>query len=288
MNRAVVRAATAALAGWLTDRDPGAASAGVVIGCDARHGSAEFADEAARVLAGAGIRVHLLPRPGPTPLLAFSVRQLSAAAGIMITASHNPAADNGYKLYLADGAQIIPPADAEIEAAIRALGPLREIPAGALDGPFVTRHGDEVTGAYLAAVTAGAAAPRDAGSPLRVVYTPMHGVAGPLMLEAIARAGFAAPHVVAAQADPDPDFPTVAFPNPEEPGALDLAVAEASRLGADLVLASDPDGDRLAVAVPDPSAGGWRRLTGDQLGALLGDYLLDLTAAQPVRPAAWS
>jgi phosphomannomutase len=295
MNRAVVRAATAALAGWLAAREPGAADAGVVIGGDARHGSARFADEAARVLTGAGLRVHLLPRPCPTPLLAFSVRQLSAAAGVMITASHNPAADNGYKLYLADGAQIIPPADAEIEAAIRALGPLREVPTGPLDGPLVTRHGDEIADAYVAALTAEAGLPPGAagglpsgaagaasGAPLRVVYTAMHGVAGRLMLEAIARAGFAPPHVVAAQADPDPDFPTVAFPNPEEPGALDLATAEAGRLGADLVLASDPDGDRLAVAVPDPEADrGWRRLTGDQLGALLGSYLLDRTAARP-------
>jgi phosphomannomutase len=290
MNRAVVRAATAALASWLVDREPGAADAGVVIGGDARHGSARFADEAARVLTGAGLRVHLLPRPCPTPLLAFSVRQLSAAAGVMITASHNPAADNGYKLYLADGAQIIPPADAEIEAAIRALGPLREVPAGSLDGPLVTRHGDEIADAYLSALTAEAglspgatgAAAAASGAPLRVVYTAMHGVAGRLMLEAIARAGFAPPHVVAAQADPDPDFPTVAFPNPEEPGALDLATAQARRLGADLVLASDPDGDRLAVAVPDPQAPeGWRRLTGDQLGALLGGYLLDRTAAGP-------
>jgi phosphomannomutase len=303
MNRAVVRAATAALAGWLRSGEPGSASAGVVVGCDARHGSAQFADEAARVLAGAGFRVHLLPRPCPTPLLAFSVRQLSAAAGVMITASHNPAADNGYKLYLADGAQIVPPADAEIEAAILALGPLREIPVGSLDDPLVTRLGAEVADAYLAAITAlsrgislggtspgglplGGASPVGASpggaAPLRVVYTAMHGVAGRLMLEAIARAGFAAPHVVAAQADPDPDFPTVAFPNPEEPGALDLALDEARGLGADLVLASDPDGDRLGVAVPDPAAdGGWRRLTGDQLGALLGAYLLDRTAAQP-------
>jgi phosphomannomutase len=316
MNRAVVRAATAALAGWLAGRVPGAARAGVAVGADARHRSAEFADEAARVLAGAGFRVHLLPRPGPTPLLAFSVRQLSAAAGVMITASHNPAADNGYKLYLADGAQIIPPADAEIEAAIRALGPLAAIPVAPLDSPLVIRHGSDVAGAYLDAVitlpgtsppgppmplagappsgapVAGAAvaaaslawtaADPGAGPPLRVVYTAMHGVARPLMLAAIGRAGFPAPHVVAAQADPDPDFPTVAFPNPEEPGTLDLALADARRLGADLVLASDPDGDRLAVAVPDPAAaGGWRRLTGDQLGALLGGYLLDQTAGQP-------
>ncbi len=304
MNRAVVRGATAALAGWLREREPGAGGAGVVIGCDARHRSADFADEAARVLAGAGLRVHLLPRPCPTPLLAFSVRQLSAAAGIMITASHNPAADNGYKLYLGDGAQIIPPADAQIEAAILALGPLSEVPVGSLDGPLVTRHGTQIADAYLTAITAEAAYPlsdgpltrdgepaRDGGpsgdsgpsgstSP-RVVYTAMHGVAGPLMLEAIARAGFPAPDVVAAQAGPDPDFPTVAFPNPEEPGALDLALDQARRSGADLVLASDPDGDRLAVAVPDPAAGGWRRLTGDQLGTLLGSYLLDRTAARP-------
>jgi phosphomannomutase len=285
MNRAVVREATAALAGWLAGRVPGAAQAGVAIGADARHRSAEFADEAAQVLAGAGFRVHLLPRPGPTPLLAFSVRQLSAAAGVMITASHNPAADNGYKLYLGDGAQIIPPADAEVEAAIRALGPLSAVAVAPLDSPLITRHGTELAGAYLDAVTAlpGTSPPGPgAGAPLRVVYTAMHGVAGPLMLAAIARAGFPAPHVVAAQGDPDPDFPTVAFPNPEEPGALDLALAEARRLGADLVLASDPDGDRLAVAVPDPASGsGWRRLTGDQLGALLGGYLLRQTAGEP-------
>jgi phosphomannomutase len=287
MNRAVVRAATAALAGWLRERVPGD-EAGVVIGCDARHRSAEFADEAARVLAGAGLRVHLLPRPGPTPLLAFAVRHLSAAAGVMITASHNPAADNGYKLYLGDGAQIIPPADAEIEAAIRALGPLSAVPVAALADPLITRHGDEVAEAYLAAITKlPGAAPAPGAGPVPgeappVVYTAMHGVTRPLMLSAITRAGFPAPEVVAAQADPDPDFPTVSFPNPEEPGALDLALAQARRLGAELVLASDPDGDRLAVAVPDPVAGGhWRRLTGDQVGALLGAYLLEQTAGQP-------
>jgi phosphomannomutase len=289
MNRAVVRAATAALASWLRDRDPAAVRAGVVIGCDARHRSAEFADEAARVLAGAGFHVHLLPRPGPTPLLAFAVRDLSAAAGVMITASHNPAADNGYKLYLADGAQIIPPADAQIEARIRALGPLSAIPVAPLDPPLVIQHGGEIAEAYLTAVTAaphsmGAPAgpgPLQEPAPLRVVYTAMHGVAGPLMLAAIARAGYDAPWQVAAQADPDPDFPTVAFPNPEEPGALDLALAHARAVGADLVLASDPDGDRLAVAVPDPAAeDGWRRLTGDQLGSLIGAYLLELTAAE--------
>jgi phosphomannomutase len=303
MNRAVVRAATAAVAGWLPGGDSvrGGAVA-VVVGCDARHRSAEFADEVAGVLAGAGIAVHMLPRPCPTPLLAFAVRYLGTAAGVMITASHNPAADNGYKLYLGDGGQVIPPADAEIEKRIAALGPLALIPVAPAGSPLVTRHGDEIAQAYLAAV-AGEAGPAMAGRAsqaaggagtgggqggmdsaepgggLSVVYTAMHGVAGQLMLRAMRMAGFGAPHVVAAQAEPDPDFPTVAFPNPEEPGALDLALADARRLGADLVIASDPDGDRLAVAVPEP-AGEWRVLTGDQVGALLGAGLLAWAADQ--------
>jgi len=221
--------------------------------------------------------VHMLPQPCPTPLLAFAVRHLGMAAGVMITASHNPAADNGYKLYLSDGAQVIPPADAEIEKRIAALGPLAQIPVAAAGSPLITRHGDEIAEAYLAAIVG--AAGHSAGPALSVVYTPMHGVAGRLMLRAMRLAGFAAPHVVAAQAEPDPDFPTVAFPNPEEPGALDLALADARRLGADLVVASDPDGDRLAVAVPHPGAD-WRMLTGDQVGALLGASLLDRTAGQ--------
>ncbi len=316
MNRAVVRAATAAVAGWLVGLgEPegqsgpggpvhggpggpvhggaGGAGAGdqvglVVVGGDARHRSAEFVDEAAAVLAGAGIAVHVLPLPCPTPLLAFAVRHLGAAAGVMITASHNPAADNGYKLYLGDGAQVIPPVDAEIEKRIADLGPLSLVPVAGPDSTLITRHGDEVAGAYLDAVVAVAAGAPGAGQPgLSVVYTPMHGVAGGLMLRAIRQAGFAAPHVVAAQAEPDPDFPTVAFPNPEEPGTLDLAIAEARRLGADLVIASDPDGDRLAVAVPDSAAAaGWRVLTGDQAGALLGAALLARTAGEEGRLVA--
>jgi phosphomannomutase len=284
INRAVVRAATAAVAGWLLSGEAGAArgaGVSVVVGCDARHRSADFAAEAAGVLAGAGIAVHVLPLPGPTPLLAFAVRHLAASAGVMITASHNPAADNGYKLYLSDGAQVIPPVDAEIEERIADLPLLSRIPVADAASPLITRHGDEIDRAYLDAVVAAAAGeasgPASGRMALTVVYTPMHGVAGGLMLRAIAQAGFAAPHVVTAQAEPDPDFPTVAFPNPEEKGALDLALADARRLGADLVVASDPDGDRLAVAVPEPG-GGWRALTGDQVGALLGASLLDRTA----------
>jgi phosphomannomutase len=286
MNRAVVRGTTAALAGWLAGPGramvgPGAAEAGVVIGHDARHRSDEFADEAARVLAGAGIRVHLLPGPQPTPLLAFAVRHLRAAAGIMITASHNPPADNGYKLYLSDGAQIVPPADVEIESAIRALGPLSQVRLAPPDSPLIVALGDEVAAAYLDQVCAVSPAPPDAAW-LRFVYTPLHGVAGRLAMRAFEQAGFTAPDVVAAQEAPDPDFPTVAFPNPEVPGALDLALAQARRSGADLVLANDPDGDRLAVAAPDPQApSGWRTLTGDQVGALLGAYLLGQRAEHP-------
>jgi phosphomannomutase len=300
MNRAVVRATTAAVAGWLLGsaavaarNGPGGAgrpggsvprgaedAVSVVVGCDARHRSAEFANETARVLAGAGVTVHMLPQPGPTPLLAFAVRHMAASAGVMITASHNPAPDNGYKLYLSDGAQVIPPADTEIEARMASLGPLSRIPVADTGSPLITRHGDEIAQAYLDQVVAAAAGARADWPKLNVIYTPMHGVAGDLMLRAIAQAGFATPHVVAAQARPDPDFPTVAFPNPEEPGALDLALADALRLGADLVVASDPDGDRLAVATRRPGDGlaGWVVLTGDQLGALIGASLLERTA----------
>ena len=277
-----------------TQRDAAGARVSVVVGCDARHRSAEFADEAARVLAAAGVTVHMLPQPGPTPLLAFAVRHLGVSAGVMVTASHNPAADNGYKLYLSDGAQVIPPVDGEIEARMAALGPLAQVPVADPDSPLIIRHGDEVAQAYLDAVVG-----RAAGGPgrrrrpragLSVVYTPMHGVAGELMLRAMAQAGFAAPQVVAAQAQPDPDFPTVAYPNPEEPGALDLALADARRLDADLIVASDPDGDRLAVAARRPVAGsgGWLVLTGDQAGSLLGASMLDADGGRSrARAGGW-
>jgi phosphomannomutase len=286
MNLATVTGATAALAKWLTARDPavnggGAAEAGVVIGHDARYRSDEFALRTACVLAGAGIRVHMLTGHLPTPFLAYAVRKLRAAAGVMITASHNPRADNGYKLYMADGAQIVPPADTDIEAGIDEIGPLADVALAPADSPLISRPTDELTQSYLDTICSVAPAPPSAAW-LRFVYTPLHGVAGQLALRAFAQAGFSEPDVVEAQFAPDPAFPTVNFPNPEEPGTLDLALAQARRSAADLVIANDPDGDRLAVAVPDPAApGGWRALTGDQVGALLGAFLLGRLAADP-------
>jgi phosphomannomutase len=264
MNRALVRRATAGVAAGLRAQ---AATAPVVIGRDARHGSAEFAADAAAVLAGAGLPVRLVEDPVPTPVLAFAIGHLGASAGIMVTASHNPAADNGYKLYLGDGAQIVPPVDAEISAAIDAVGPLAAVP---LSDHGVEPVGPELVDAYVAA-TIELLRP-DGARGLRAVHTSMHGVGGATARAAFAAAGFPACIEVREQAEPDPDFPTVTFPNPEEPGAMDLALALAEREGADLVLANDPDADRLALAAP--MAEGWRALTGDEVGALLADHLL--------------
>jgi phosphomannomutase len=263
MNRALVRRATAGVAAWL--RAEGLLGP-VVVGRDARHGSADLAEDTARVLAGAGFPVLVLPRPLPTPVTAFAIRHLGAIAGIMITASHNPAQDNGYKLYLGDGAQIVPPVDGQISAHIDAVGSVASLP---LADDSIRVLGDELLEAYLD----GAMALLDEGPrQVEVVYTAMHGVGADTIRAAFARAGFPPLHEVAEQIAPDPDFPTVAFPNPEEPGALDLALALARTADADLVLANDPDADRLGVAIP--AAGDWRALTGDELGALLADHLL--------------
>lgn len=237
----------------------------VLIGYDARHGSADFARVAAGVFGGAGLKVAILPRPLPTPVLAFAVRHLGAAAGVMITASHNPATDNGYKVYLADGAQVAPPQDAAIEDIMADAPPAAEFPRA----DTATGLGDEVLETYLARALS-LLEPGGART-LRVAYTPLHGVAGATFRRAWALAGFEPFVEVAEQAEPDPDFPTVAFPNPEEPGALDLAGALALRTGADLVLAHDPDGDRCAVMVP--TLDGFRKLTGDEVGALLAEHL---------------
>jgi phosphomannomutase len=264
MNAAVVRRAAAGVAGWLADT--GQAGGVVVVGYDGRHRSAEFARDSAAVFAAAGFDVRLLPRLLPTPVLAFSVPHFRAVAGVMVTASHNPPQDNGYKVYLADGAQLAPPIDGQIESAIRAIGPVRSV---ALSDAYTVLD-DSVVEAYLAAVTA-LVARGDTG--LRIVHTAMHGVGTEIVTRAFAAAGFAPLLPVPRQAAPDPEFPTVAFPNPEEPGALDLALALAREEGADLVIANDPDADRCAVAVP--AGDEWRMLRGDEVGVLLADALLD-------------
>ncbi|HEY0891059.1 MAG TPA: phospho-sugar mutase [Nocardioides sp.] len=263
MNRVVVTRAAAGLAAYL--RDTGA-SGPVVIGYDARRNSDVFARDTAEVMTGAGFEALLLPRPLPTPVLAFAIRELGCAAGVMVTASHNPPQDNGYKVYLGDGSQIVSPADARIATRIDEVGPLAGVPRG--DGGTVL--GEEVLERYLATVVGLAGAgPRD----LDIVYTPLHGVGGDVAARVLEEAGFPRPRVVAEQAEPDGTFPTVAFPNPEEPGAMDLAMALAASSGADLVVANDPDADRCAAAVP-VAGNGWRMLRGDEVGALLGYALL--------------
>ena len=268
MNRVVVTRAAAGLAAYLKDQTTGQGAgrdASVVIGYDARHNSDVFARDTAEVMTGAGLRALVLPRPLPTPLLAFAIRELGCVAGVMVTASHNPPQDNGYKVYLGDGSQIVPPADAEIAARIEAVGAVADVPRGT--GGTVL--GEDIVDAYLDTV-AGLAGdgPRD----LRLVYTPLHGVGGTSVVQVLETAGFDAPYVVEQQEQPDPDFPTVSFPNPEEPGAMDLAMALAAERGVDLVVANDPDADRCAAAVPD--AHGWRMLRGDEVGALLAHHLL--------------
>ncbi|WP_372409116.1 phospho-sugar mutase [Streptomyces luteireticuli] len=278
MNRTVVIRAAAGLAAYL--KKQGHAGGTVVIGYDARHKSADFARDTAAVMVGAGLKAAVLPRPLPTPVLAFAIRHLGAVAGVEVTASHNPPRDNGYKVYLGDGSQIVPPADAGIAAEIAAIGSLHDVPRP--EAGWETLR-DTVLDAYLertdAVLTNGSA--RDVG----VVYTPMHGVGRTVLTAAFERAGFPAPLVVAEQADPDPDFPTVAFPNPEEPGAMDLSFATARDAAArgeapDIIIANDPDADRCAVAVPDPdNVEGWRMLRGDEVGALLAEHLVHKNAA---------
>ncbi len=268
MNRLVVRQTTAGLMRWLK---PGAR---IVIGYDARHNSKDFALDVARVIAGAGGEAELLPQPLPTPVLAFAVLERSADAGIMITASHNPPADNGYKLYLGDGIQLVSPSDSEVADSI----------AANLDQPLVLADEDDERIIYLgdemaqAHLDASVAVCRSDARDVVLVYTAMHGVGGEHMVKAMAQAGFPEPIVVPEQFHPDPDFPTVAFPNPEEAGALDLALALATEHGADAVIANDPDADRLALAVPNRQElveeARYVSLSGDQVGVLLADYLI--------------
>ena len=263
MNVAVVTRTTAGLAAWLLARGH---TGTVFVGRDARHGSEEFCAAAAGVLAAAGFTVRVLPRPLPTPILAFLVRKHNAVAGVQITASHNPPADNGYKLYLAGGAQIVPPADREIEAAVAAVPAAVSVPVSKDWLPVTVAEVDE----YLERVSS---LPHGTSRALRVALTPMHGVGGQTAVEALQRAGFSDVQVVRAQAVPDPDFPTVAFPNPEEPGAADELLALAASMDADLAIALDPDADRCALGVRERD-GSWRMLRGDETGVLLGSLVL--------------
>ncbi|WP_405217545.1 phospho-sugar mutase [Agrococcus sp. Ld7] len=269
MNSVVVQQASAGLADFLVAREP---HPSVVIGWDGRRGSERFARDAAEVFAGRGVRAILLPRLLPTPVTAFAVRHLGVSAGVMVTASHNPPADNGYKVYLGgadEGSQIVPPVDAEIAARIEEAAsiPVADYPRGEVEVA-----GEGVWRAYVEA-TAAIGQP-DQGMPgatgPKVVYTPLHGVGLETVEAVLAQAGFPAVITVPEQAQPDGTFPTVDFPNPEEPGALDLAMALATTEGAELIVANDPDADRLAVAVPDDGETGWRMLTGNEVGLLLG------------------
>jgi phosphomannomutase len=266
MNRVVVGQAAAALAGYLLDHD--LAGGKVIIGFDARRNSDVFARDTAEIMTAARFETMITAGPMPTPVVAFGIRHLGCVAGVVVTASHNPAQDNGYKVYLGDGSQIVPPADAEIASRID------EIAKHNLDDVPRSRSyavlGTELVDAYVDRIAS--RVPRDAPRQLRWVYTPLHGVGGALVDQVVGACRFPPAEVIAEQAEPDPKFPTVAFPNPEEPGAIDLALARAEEVDADLVIANDPDADRLAAAVVVD--GHWRMLRGDELGVLLADDVL--------------
>jgi len=283
MNRLVIGRVATGMARYIKSADQAAVTAGVVIGYDGRTNSAVFAADAARIFSRAGISTSMLPRALPTPVLAFSVRHLHAAYGVMVTASHNPRQYNGLKVYVRDGGQLLPPVDADIASAIDAVDPLH-LPEGWAEGPFEFHPADEAADAYIAAVAARGRPP--AGSRrLRVVHTALHGVGDATIRAVLATAGWPTPIPVTAQQQPDPAFPTAHYPNPEEPGVLDLARATAEQADADLVLANDPDADRVAVMVPGPT--GWQTLTGDEVGALLGDAVLTrLSQGDPVEDPA--
>ena len=262
MNRVVVSRAAAGLAAYLVERG----GHSIVIGYDARRNSDVFAHDTAQIMAAAGISAMVLPHHLPTPVTAFAIHFLGTSAAVMVTASHNPPDDNGYKVYLGDGSQIVPPADAEISACIARVGPVADIPRS---DDYVTLD-DGVLNAYIArAEQLLPPGPRDITS----VYTAMHGVGGDVFIRAAREAGFPDPRPVAAQFAPDGRFPTVSFPNPEEPGAMDLALAEAREHGADIIIANDPDADRCSAGIP--TSDGYRMLTGDEVGWLLGWWTVE-------------
>ena len=268
MNRAVVTKTAAGIATYM--KRHGMTS--VVIGRDARYGSEDFTRDTAEIMMGAGFTTYVLPRPLPTPVLAYAVRNLACDVGIMVTASHNPPQDNGYKVYLGgtvdgvryEGSQIISPTDGEISRDIAAVAPLPTLPRRQGWIVLDESHVD----AYVEATSRLATQP----GTLKVVYSAMHGVGTETLRKVFTQAGFPEPILVTEQAEPDPDFPTVAFPNPEEPGAIDLSLKKAAEVSADLVIANDPDADRCAAAILDQS-GHWRMLRGDEVGALLGEYM---------------
>ena len=272
MNRSVVSKTAYGLARFMAN----SGLKSIVIGRDARYGSEDFTRDTAEIMSGAGFEVFVLPRPLPTPVLAYAVRKLGCDVGVMVTASHNPPQDNGYKVYLGgtvkgvryEGSQIISPTDSEISAEIAKTPKLNTVKRGT----EWTILGEEIVNEYVQVTSKLAGAPEK----LKIVYTAMHGVGKETLLKVFAEAGFEQPILVIEQAEPDPDFPTVAFPNPEEPGAIDLSLKLAREVGADLVIANDPDADRCAAAIDD---GGWRMLRGDEVGALLGEYLASKTTS---------
>ena len=279
MNRLVVRRAAAGLGRWLlaeeaAGRLPDAAARGVVIAHDARRKSDVFAEDTARVLAAMGVTARVHPGLNPTPVLAWSITEVGAAAGVVVTASHNPPADNGYKVYLSTGSQIVSPVDTAIADEIATFDDPLEVVLADGDDPRIERLDGSLRDRYVEFVTTVRLRPDVAGVP--VAYTAMHGVGGDVVQRAFAAAGLPEPAVVAEQQEPDGTFPTVAFPNPEEPGAMDLLMARAAEVGAHVALANDPDADRLGVAIPQPD-GSWRRLSGDEIGWLFADHILTHT-----------
>ena len=273
MNLIVVARAAAGLAKYLLIHNPDQKEISVVIGYDARHNSELFAKITAQILCGAGIKPLLFPHTVPTPVLAFAIRHLGTDAGVMVTASHNPPEDNGYKVYLGNGAQIVSPTDTQIAdciAEVTQRGPVRDLPHG--DTWTTLEHTTEA--AYLDRTAQLVDRTISSNTDLKTVYTALHGVGGKLFMELVAKAGFPEPIKVAKQFEPDPAFPTVVFPNPEEPGAIDLSIETAIDHGADLVIANDPDADRCAVAIPtNEDKSRWRMLHGDEVGALLASWI---------------
>lgn len=290
MNRVVVRRAAAGFASFLTDAvaavSPGTRPRAVV-GYDARYNSDIFAEETAAIFTAAGIETFLLPLALPTPILAFAVRHLDCDGGVMVTASHNPPEDNGYKVYLGRhaveesgrGAQIVAPYDERIAAKINEVGSLDSVQLADEGWTVLDRS---IIAEYQSAVASLAMPETFPARDLKIVLTPLHGVGGETAVSVLSAAGFKDVTLVEEQAHPDPDFPTVSFPNPEEPGALDLALETAARVGADIVLANDPDADRAAVAAKDPDTGAWRMLRGDEVGALLGHHIVSRLAGQAI------